>query len=138
VAVTAYLVDKSVLARVDRPAVSAALMPYLGQLATCSTVLLELGWSAVSSEHYDRMVDDLGWYQSLDINQEALDLALGLQRDLVAQGHHRGPGVADLVLAATAITHSATVLHYDRDFDLIAEIAPQFAHRWIVPRGTTD
>jgi predicted nucleic acid-binding protein len=136
--VTAYLVDKSVLARVGRPAVSAALMPYLGQLATCSTVLLELGWSATSSQHYDRMMDDLGWYQSLDINQEVLTLALGLQRDLVARGHHRGPGVADLVLAATAITHSATVLHYDRDFDLVAEVAPHFAHRWIVPRGTTD
>jgi hypothetical protein len=30
------------------------------------------------------------------------------------------------------------VLHYDRDFDLIAEVAPQFIHRWIVARGTTD
>jgi predicted nucleic acid-binding protein len=138
VAVTASLVDKSVLARVHQPTVSAALMPCLGQRATCSTFLLELGWSATSSQHYERMVDDLGWYQSLEINQEALTLALGLQRDLVARGHHRGPGVADLVLAATAITHSATVLHYDRDFDLIAEVAPQFAHRWIVPRGTTD
>jgi predicted nucleic acid-binding protein len=113
-------------------------MPYLGQLATCSTVLLELGWSATSRQHYERMMDDLGWYQSLDINQEVLALALGLQRDLVARGHHRGPGVADLVLAATAIRHSATVLHYDHDFDLIAKVAPQFAHRWIVPRGTTD
>jgi predicted nucleic acid-binding protein len=138
VAVTAYLVDKSVLARLGRPTVSAALMPYLGQLATCSTVLLELGWSATSSRHYDRMMDDLGWYVSLDINQETLTLALGLQRDLVARGHHRGPGVADLVLAATAITHAATVLHYDRDFELIAEVAPQFVHRWIVPPGTTD
>jgi predicted nucleic acid-binding protein len=138
VAVTAYLVDKSVLARVDRPAVLAALMPYVGQLATGSTVLLQLGWSATSSQHCDRMMADLDWYQSLDVNQDAPTLALGRQRDLVARGHQRGPGVADLVLAATAITHSATVLHYDRDFDLIAEVAPQFIHRWIVARGTTD
>jgi predicted nucleic acid-binding protein len=137
-AVTAYLVDKSVLARLDKSAVATALMPYLGQLATCSTVLLELGWSATNSDHYGQMMDDLGWYQQLDINQAALTLALGLQRDLVAQGHHRGPGVADLILAAAAITHSAVVLHYDRDFDLIGEIDSRFAHRWIVPRGTAN
>lgn len=135
---TAYLVDKSVLARVDKPAVCSALMPYLGQLATCSTVLLELGWSATNSAHYDQMMNDLGWYQLLDVNQATLTLALGLQRDLVARGHHRGPGVADLILAATAITHSAVVLHYDRDFDIIGETDSRFAHRWIVPRGTTD
>lgn len=135
---TAYLVDKSVFARVDKPTVSAALMPYVGQLVTCSTVVLELGWSATSSQHYDRMMDDLGWYQSLDIDQDTLTLARGLQRQLVARGHHRAPGVADLLLAATAITHSAAVLHYDHDFDLIAEVAPEFVHRWIVPRGTAD
>lgn len=137
-AVTAYLLDKSVLARLDKPAVAAALMPYLGRLATCSTVLLELGWSATSTQHYDQMMTDLGWYQLLDINQDALTIAVDLQRELVARGHHRGPGVADLVLAATAITHSATVFHYDRDFDLISEVDQRLVHRWIVPRGTAD
>ena len=135
---TACLLDKSVLTRLDKPAVAAALMPYLGRLATCSTVLLELGWSAISSQHYNQMMTDLGWYQSLEINQDTLTLAVDLQRDLVARGHHRGPGVADLVLAATAITHSATVLHYDRDFDLIADADSRLSHRWIVPRGSAD
>lgn len=135
---TAYLLDKSVLARLDKPAVAAALMPYLGRLATCSTVLLELGWSATSSQHYEQMMSDLGWYQLLEINQDTLTLALDLQRELVARGHHRGPGVADLVLAATAITHSAAVLHYDRDFDLIGDVESRFVHRWIVPRSTAD
>ncbi|HZY76906.1 MAG TPA: PIN domain-containing protein [Jatrophihabitantaceae bacterium] len=137
-AVTGYLLDKSVLARVDKPAVSAALQPFLGRLATCSTVLLEVGWSATSSAHYRQMMDDLGWYELLDIDQPVLDLATRLQRDLVARGHHRGPGVADLILAATAITHGATLLHYDHDFDVIAEVADRFSHRWIVPRGTAD
>lgn len=135
---TAYLVDKSVLARVDKPAVSSALMPYLGRLATCSTVLLELGWSATSRQHYDRMMDDLGWHERLDIDQQMLATAEELQRSLVGRGHHRGPGVADLILAATAIAHSAMVLHYDRDFDLIAEVDERFTHRWIVPRGSAD
>lgn len=137
-AVTAYLVDKSVLARLNKPAVSSALMPYVGQLATCSTVLLELGWSATSGQHYDQMMDDLRSYQLLEIDQPTLGLALELQQKLVGRGHHRGPGVADLVLAATAIAHPAVVLHYDHDFDLIGEIEPRFTHRWIVPRGTAD
>jgi predicted nucleic acid-binding protein len=137
-AVGAYLIDKSVLARLDKPAVSSALMPYLGQLATCSTVLLELGWSATSADHYNQMMDDLDWYQLLDIDQTTLTSAVELQRDLVARGHHRGPGVADLVLAATAIKHSAIVLHYDHDFDLISEVDDRLTHRWIVPRGTAD
>ncbi len=137
-AVAAYLLDKSVLARLDKPAVSAALMPYLGQLATCSTVLLELGWSATNTEHYDRMMADFGWYQLLDIDQATLDLALALQRALVRRGHHRGPGVADLILAATAVAHSTVVLHYDRDFELIGEVDARFAHHWIVPRGSAD
>ncbi|MGH8962107.1 MAG: hypothetical protein ACRDWT_13130 [Jatrophihabitantaceae bacterium] len=83
-------------------------------------------------------MDDLSWYQPLEINQDTLALALDLQRDLVARGHHHGPGVADLVLAATAITHSAGVLHYDRDFDLIGEVDLRLVHRWIVQRGSAD
>ncbi len=67
-AVKAYLLDKSVLARLDRPAVAAALLPFVGRLATCGTVLLEVGWSATSREHYEQMMDDLAWYQLLEID----------------------------------------------------------------------
>jgi predicted nucleic acid-binding protein len=137
-AVGPYLLDKSALARVDKPAVAAALLPYTGQLATCSTVLLELGWSATSTRHYERMTSDLAWFELLDIDQPVLDAAVRLQHKLVRRGHQRGPGVADLVLAATALAHSAVVLHYDRDFELIAEVEPTFAQRWIVPRGSAD
>ncbi|HKE67107.1 MAG TPA: PIN domain-containing protein [Micromonosporaceae bacterium] len=137
-AVTAYLLDKSVLARLTKPAVSAALLPYAGRLATCGTVRLELGWSATNARHYDRMADDLASYVALEINQATIDLAIALQGDLVRLGHHRGPGVADLILASTAILHGAVVLHYDHDFDLIAAVDGRLSHRWIVPRGTVD
>lgn len=137
-AVRAYLVDKSVLARLDKAPVAAALMPYLGRLATCSTVQLEIGWSATSTSHYDQMMSDLDWYLPLEIDQHVLTLARDIQRRLVATGHHRGPGVADLVLAATAIAHDATLLHYDRDFELVAAVEPRLTHEWIVARGTID
>lgn len=136
-AVSAYLVDKSVLARMDNRAVLAGLQPYVGQLATCGTVLLEMGWSARNSDHYAQMREDMSWFAALEIDQAVIDRALGLQDALVRRGHHRGPGVSDLVLAATALQHDAVLLHYDHDFELIAEVA-ELRHQWIVPRGSVD
>lgn len=43
----------------------------------------------------------------------------------------------DLLIAATAERHDVTVLHYDADFDLIAEVTGQLT-RWVVPRGSAD
>lgn len=60
--------------------------------------------------------------------------ALDIQRHLAGIGQHRRP-IPDLLVAATALEHDATVLHYDRDFDLIAE-ATRLSARWIIPAGT--
>ena len=57
-----------------------------------------------------------------------------VQAELVDRGQHRSAGLADLLIAATA-EMGAHVLHYDADFDLIAEITGQPCE-WIVPRGT--
>jgi predicted nucleic acid-binding protein len=54
-------------------------------------------------------------------------------QELARHGHHRSVGVADLLIAAVAEVHGATVLHYDSDFERIAEVTGQ-AHEWIVPR----
>ena len=58
-----------------------------------------------------------------------------VQRWLIERGHHRAVGVPDLLIAATAEIEQLTVLHYDADFDLIAEITGQ-ACEWVVPQGT--
>ena len=58
-----------------------------------------------------------------------------VQIALVERGQHRSAGVADLLVAATAELEGLTVLHYDADFDLIAEITGQ-ACEWVVPKGT--
>ena len=41
------------------------------------------------------------------------------------------------MIAATAERYGATVLHYDADFDVIAEVTGQPV-RWVVPRGSAD
>jgi hypothetical protein len=44
-------------------------------------------------------------------------------------------GFPDLLIAAVAERERVTVLHYDSDFDLTAEVTGQ-AMQWVVPRGT--
>jgi predicted nucleic acid-binding protein len=45
--------------------------------------------------------------------------------------------MADLLIAATAQRHGATMLHYDGDFDMITAITGQ-ATAWVVPAGSAD
>jgi predicted nucleic acid-binding protein len=41
----------------------------------------------------------------------------------------------DLIIAAVAHGHGATVLHYDHDYDAIAEVTNQ-PTRWLAPPGS--
>jgi predicted nucleic acid-binding protein len=44
---------------------------------------------------------------------------------LADRGQHRGPSVPDLIVSAAAELGGLTVLHLDKDFDLIAEVTGQ-------------
>ena len=43
--------------------------------------------------------------------------------------------IPDLIIAAVAMRHSVTVLHYDADYEAIAQITGQPV-RWLVPSGS--
>jgi predicted nucleic acid-binding protein len=58
-----------------------------------------------------------------------------VQAALAARGQHRAASIPDLLIAACAQRHGVTVLHYDGDFDLIAEVTGQPV-QWVVPRGS--
>ena len=45
--------------------------------------------------------------------------------------------VPDLIIAAVAINHGLTLIHYDADFEFIASVS-ELKHQWIVDRGSTD
>lgn len=142
-----FLVDNSVLQRVHRSGeVAAALTRLLswGELAGCLPQLLEEGYSA-------RSADELGMIRAaterarvfLPPDAEVAGIALDLQTRLFAAGTGRSVGVSDLQIAATAIRHTdsaqrVSVVHYDADFEHVAQIAPEFQHLWIVPRGSVD
>jgi predicted nucleic acid-binding protein len=55
----------------------------------------------------------------------AEDRAVEVLRLLAARGHHRGPSIPDLMIAALAETAGLTVLHHDKHFDLVSEITGQ-------------
>ena len=58
------------------------------------------------------------------------DRAVEVLTLLADRGQHRAPSVPDLIIAATAELAGLTVLHFDKDFDLIAGITGQPAE-WL-------
>ncbi|HEX9529994.1 MAG TPA: PIN domain nuclease [Acidimicrobiales bacterium] len=57
------------------------------------------------------------------------DRALAVITALAERGEHRGPSLPDLLLAATAELSRLTVLHLDKDFELIAQVTGQPVER---------
>ncbi|MGH7883526.1 MAG: PIN domain nuclease [Candidatus Dormibacteraceae bacterium] len=99
-------------------------------LAACEIVALEILYSARNLAEYDRVQNDLEALTWLDVDVRALRRAREVQHKLARQGQHRLP-LPDLIIAATAERHGAVVLHYDKDFDLIAAVTGQ-PTQWVV------
>jgi hypothetical protein len=132
-----YIADKSALARLRHASVAARLGSLIvgGEVATCSVIELEVLFSARS--HADLLAtrarrSSLPW---VEILQADFDRAVDVLEGLARSGHHRGAGIPDLLIAAVAEREELTVLHYDKDFDLIAKVTGQ-ATDWVVPPGS--
>ncbi|MGF2949542.1 PIN domain-containing protein [Microbacterium alcoholitolerans] len=142
-----HLVDNSVLQRVHRsPEVAAALVALLetGDLGGCLPQLLEEGYSARSADEHDAIIgSNRAAKIFLPPDARIAALAVDLQKRLFEEGMGRSVSVSDLQIAATAICHSSAdqrviVVHYDADFENVARVRTDFAHRWVVPRGTVE
>lgn len=138
---TLYLADTSSWHRSPHPEVASAWRTHLANddLAICDQVRLEILFSAQSGEDYDRLNLELGGLRSLPCGNEQYERALEVQRALAHRAglHHRSVKIADLLIAASAEYGDATVWHYDRDFERIAEITGQ-PTRWVAPPGSID
>jgi len=139
-AVASYLADTSALARLRHPAVAAVMVPLIeaGLVATCGVIEFELGWATRSGAELEqlRADRDLG-YEWLATHDEDWRRALNVQAALWRGGRMRAVGLPDLLIAAVAEREHVTILHYDGDYDFIAEITGQSA-RWVVPAGTVS
>lgn len=134
-----YLVDKSALARMPIARVRERLAPVIeaGEAATCSILDLEVLYSARNHEEHERIRSRrLLAYERVPMSQGVFDRAVEVQGLLARKGRHRLP-IPDLIVAAAAEAAGLTVLHYDADFDRIAEFTRQ-PTEWVVPRGTVD
>lgn len=136
--IASYLIDKSAYTRIRIPSVREVVEPLLldDRVAVSPMVTLELLYSAKSTEDYDRLSALLGELPSATMNAATWSVALDLQRRLSRRGQHR-IAIPDLLIAAAAIQYDLVVLHYDKDFDLIAAVS-DLQHQWVVDKGSVS
>jgi predicted nucleic acid-binding protein len=136
--VASFLADTSALARLRHSPVRAALGPLIeaGLVATCGVIEFELGWATRSGKELDELrADRDAGYERLSVHDEDWRRALVVQAALWHRGRVRAVGFPDLLIAAVAERERVTVLHYDSDYDVIADVTGQPV-QWVVPRGT--
>lgn len=131
--VTDWLIDKSALVRlgdtVDGQTWSDRIERGLVRVSTVTR--LEIGYSARTG---DELRTGLRRPPLASMPVEYLtpaieDHAVEIQQLLADRGHHRAPAVPDLLIAATAALAGLTVLHLDKDFELIADVTGQKVQR---------
>jgi predicted nucleic acid-binding protein len=124
------------LARFPVPAIRARLGPLLeeGYVATCAVIDLEVLFSARKLKDYEEVLDERRALDSAPITPEVMSEAIGLQHGLARLGQHRVP-IPDLIISAAAKLSGLTVLHYDADFERIADVGGA-AQEWVVPKAS--
>lgn len=110
------------------------------EIFTSEPFLLEALYSARDGSDYPRLVRMLGALPQAPSSASSLALALDAQKQL-----SRVPGVShrvkplDLLVAAIAHEQALGVLHYDGDYDVIAQHSGlRLDSTWIAPRGSLE
>ena len=131
---SSYLIDTSVWHRADLFPHHLAELGAAAALATCGAVDLELGYSMRGASDHARLAAARLGLPRAEVSEEVMRRALEVQGLLARRGWQRMAPM-DLIIAAAAEQAGMTMLHYDSDFERIAEVTGQ-PHRWIAPRGT--
>jgi predicted nucleic acid-binding protein len=135
--VTAWLIDTSALVRLatSHDAADWAGRIERGLVRITTLTRLEVGFSARSgADHELAFAGPPLRSMPVEYLTPAIeDRALAVQGKLAARGHHRAPSIPDLLIAATAELAGLTVLHLDKDFDLISTVTGQPTERLDVP-----
>jgi predicted nucleic acid-binding protein len=132
-AVTIWLIDKSALVRL-------AASPDAGQWATrierglvriTTVTRLEVGYSARSGTALRAGLREppLSAMPMQYLTPAVEDRAVEVLTLLADRGQHRAPSIPDLIIAAAAELAGLTVLHVDKDFEVIAGITGQPVER---------
>lgn len=135
--VARFLIDTSAAARMRLSVVAERLEPLItgGLVATCATLDAEALYSSRGSGEYEQVrADRRAAYEYLPTDDRHWRRAFDAQRTLARTGRHRAVGIADLLTAVLAAEHGVTIVHYDADFEIAAEVLA-FEHRWVLSRG---
>jgi predicted nucleic acid-binding protein len=132
-AVSPWLIDKSALARLGASPDAEEWASRIGRgmVRIMTVTRLEVGFSAQSGPDLRAGLRQppLSAMPVEYLTPAIEDRAVEVQAALADRGLHRVPSVPDLIIAATAELAGLTVLHLDKDFELIAEITGQPAER---------
>ena len=138
---TTLLLDNSAWVRLGDAALPAERADEIaealesGRIAACLPFLLEAGCSARSAREHDELLAELRSMPQYHLDDSAEERALDAQAQLARVGHHRLPPV-DLLIAALADRHGLGILHYDHDYDVIADKTDlRFDSVWLASRG---
>lgn len=125
---TVYLVDKSAWEWARRDTVARADMATLLKdgaiFAGNHMTALEAAYSARNAADHTQIISSQRNAHWLPITEAVMDRALEVVAVLAKRGQHRSP-IPDVIIAATAELHGATVLHVDKDYELIAAVTGQ-------------
>lgn len=131
-----WLIDKSAIGRLHRATDVELWTDRIerGLVRIGTVTRLEVGCSARSAADHHTLLTEppLASMPVEHLTPRIEDRSLEVQSALAARGAHRAPSVPDLLVVATADIASLTVLHLDKDFELIAEITGQPLERLTV------
>jgi predicted nucleic acid-binding protein len=124
-----WLIDKSALVRLgESPDAAQWAERIQRRLVRITTVTrLEVGYSARTGQEARSMFTrpPLSAMPVEYFTPAIEDRAVEVQLLLAGQGQHRAPSIPDLIIAAAAELAGLTVLHLDKDFELIAGVTGQ-------------
>lgn len=130
---TTWLIDKSAIGRLHLATDPAewAVRVERGLVRICTVTRLEVGFSARSAEDHRTLLGEppIASMPVEYLTPKIEDRAFEVQSMLIERGQHRAPAIPDLLVAATAELAELTVLHLDKDFELIAELTGQPVER---------
>lgn len=128
-----WLIDKSALLRLDESSHQEEWARRIerGLVRITTVTLLEVGYSARSAQDLaDAFHRPPVSSMPVEFLTPAAETrAVEVLEELAARGHHRAPSIPDLLIAAAAEQARLTVLHVDKDFELIADITGQEIER---------
>ena len=135
------MADTSAWGRAHEPAIRTRWIAAAraGELVACPVITLELLHDAQDHDAVETVSAALSVLRQAPVTRSVTDAAIGAVRELAgtgADGSHRVP-TADALVAAAAAARGFGVLHYDHDFDRLAEVL-SFTSQWIAPAGSVD